>query len=251
MKLMDAFQVRGGDLVALVGAGGKSSAMSVLGEEAVKIGFRVVLTTTTKIYLPPVKAGRPVLMGGGREIVDRVRLALRDWPLVVAGAGAGEGNKLLGMNREMPELFLGAGADLVLVEADGAAGRPFKAPREGEPVIPRGATAVVPVVGIDCLGLPLSADHVHRPEMVTLLAGIKPGQTVTPATVARVLFHPGGYRKEVPPGSRWIPFINKVLTPADLARARELADLLGRGGAKRVVIGSTLAEDPASEVAVF
>ncbi|MCL6611400.1 MAG: putative selenium-dependent hydroxylase accessory protein YqeC [Peptococcaceae bacterium] len=251
MKLFDAFQIRRGDLAALVGAGGKTSAMFALGEEAAERGFRAVLTTTTRIYFPGKASGRPVITAGGRKIVDLVRDALGSSPLVVAGSGTGEGKKLLGVEREIPGRFLEAGADLVVVEADGAAGRPFKAPREWEPVIPDGVTAVIPVVGIDCLGRPLTDGCVHRPEMAAALTGMDPGRTINPAAVAAVFLHPRGYRKDVPPGSRWVPFINKVETAGELEMARELAFLLGRGGAERVVIGAARSGCPVCEVLEF
>lgn len=251
MKLYDAFCIKKGDIVALVGAGGKTSAMFILGEEACKSGLRVVLTTTTKIFLPPVKAGWPVVLWAGPEIISRVGEALEENRVVVAGSGIDRENKILGLKKGLAGRFLEAGADMVVVEADGSAGRPLKAPREGEPVIPPDATLVVPVVGIDCLGRPLSAEHVHRPEIVACLAGLQPGEMVTPRVVAGVLAHPLGYRKGIPPGSRWVPFVNKVETAPELQGAGEIAQMLGKAGAKRVVIGAARASDPVKEVVVF
>lgn len=249
MTLLDAFQIRKGDLVALVGAGGKTSAMFALGEEAAARGCRVVLTTTTRIYFP---RARRVVVAGGPAIVDRVRKDLSgELPLVVAGSGTGGEGKLLGVEKHLAGRFLEAGADLVVAEADGSAGRPFKAPGEGEPVIPEDATVVVPVVGIDCLGRPLSSRYVHRPEVVAGLTGAGLGRTVTASTVAGVFLHPRGHRKDVPPGARWIPFINKAETDEDLRRAVELAEMLGRGGARRVVIGSARPGGRACEVLEF
>ncbi|MFZ5632484.1 MAG: selenium cofactor biosynthesis protein YqeC [Bacillota bacterium] len=251
MKLIDAFGIDRGDVVALVGAGGKTATMFALGEEAVEKGFRVVLTTTTRIYFPGAGIGRPVVLAGGPEILVKVREVMEGSPLVVAGAGTDGDNKMTGVEKGLAGRFLEAGADLVVAEADGSAGRPFKAPREGEPVIPEAATLVVPVVGIDCLGRPLSAGYVHRPEMVARLTGLRPGEVIAPRIVAGVLTHAAGYRKDVPAGSRWVPFINKVESAKDLRLARELAELLGRGGAGKVVIGSALRAGPAREVLVF
>jgi len=250
MRLIDAFKIRKGDLVALAGAGGKTSAMFALGREGVARGLKVVLTTTTKIYFPKDLAGL-VVMAEGPELVDLVRQGLGRDKLLVAGAGLDRGGeKLAGISADLTGLFLEAGADLVLVEADGAAGRPFKAPREGEPVIPAAATLVVPVVGVDCLGRPLIDEYVHRPEVVAALSGTEIGREVSPEVVAAVLLHPRGYRKGLPPGSRWVPFINKVENGEDLHKARRLAEMLGRGGAGRVVIGTARAGQPV-EVVVF
>ncbi|MFZ5649241.1 MAG: selenium cofactor biosynthesis protein YqeC [Bacillota bacterium] len=251
MNILDALLIDRGRVITLVGAGGKTTVMYALGREAVKRGIRVVITTTTKIYAPPDEEGMAVILDPGPEIVPAVCKALKKHPLVVAGAGINRENKVIGLNRSIVPGFLGAGADMVVVEADGSAGRPFKAPGEGEPVIPGDSGLVVPVVGIDCIGRPLDAENTHRPEKITELTGAGPGEAVTPAVVAGVFIHPGGYYKDVPPGCRWVPFINKVENEVGLQHARRLAVMLGKGGAKRVVIGAARNQDPVSEVMVF
>jgi probable selenium-dependent hydroxylase accessory protein YqeC len=201
------------------------------------------------MYFP---RARRVVAGSGPAMAGRIRKELSgELPLVVAGSGTGEDGKLLGVEKDLAGRFLEAGADLVVAEADGSAGRPFKAPREGEPVIPEDATAVIAVVGIDCLGRPLSPRYVHRPEVVAGLTGTGLGGTVTVSTVAGVFLHPRGYRKDVPPGARWIPFINKVETDEDRRLAVELAEMLGRGGAGRVIIGSARPGGRVREVLEF
>ena len=66
-------------------------------------------------------------------------------------------------------------------------------------MIPASATVVVPIVGLDVLGQPLDAEHVHRPEIVAELTGAAPGDPVTPAMIAAVLAHPQGGAKDMPP----------------------------------------------------
>ena len=46
--------------------------------------------------------------------------------------------------------------DVMLVEADGAKHHPVKVPEKWEPVIPRCADIVISVIGLDCLGQPIS-----------------------------------------------------------------------------------------------
>lgn len=248
MTLIEAFRITRGNLVALVGAGGKTSTMYALAREAKSRGFKVVLTTTTRIYLPRGVNTPGVLLEDSPGIVDRVREQLCNCFVVLAGSGLTAEKKILGLDKGLAGKFLEAGADLVVAEADGAAGMPFKAPGEGEPVIPPDTTLVIPVVGIDCLGLPLSGGSIHRPEIVARLTGASIGGQVNSGTVAGVFLSPGGYRKDVPEGSRWEPFINKVESAGELRAARELAGLLIKGGADRVVIGSALSGDPVREV---
>ena len=49
MKLHKAFNVARGDVVSLIGAGGKTSTMVALAHELADEGWRVLVTTTTRI----------------------------------------------------------------------------------------------------------------------------------------------------------------------------------------------------------
>jgi probable selenium-dependent hydroxylase accessory protein YqeC len=116
-------------------------------------------------------------------------------------------------------------------------------------VIPAESTLVLVVVGADVLGVPLDAEHVHRPERVSLLSGARPGATVTPEMVARVLAHPDGGRKGVPAAARLIVLVNKVETLPDWTPAHETAERLLREPAIEAVLLTTLREDhPVLEV---
>jgi len=175
----------------------------------------------------------------------------RHFPIVVAGSELTKHNKLVGVDPQVIPGLLDAGADLVVVEADGAARKPFKAPADHEPVIPETSTTVVPVVGIDCLDKPLLPEYVHRSEIVAALSGAKLGEKVTPEVVARVLTHPFGFRKGVPAGCRWVPFINKVETGRDLEQARKIAALVGEMLPCRIVIGASALVTPVVEILDF
>lgn len=252
MTLISAFEINKGDVIALTGGGGKTSTMFALGNEAAKAGLKVVLTTTTRIYAPqPVPGREVVLEPDAGKLLAGIKNSFKTCPVVVAGAGLTPDNKVVGIDKNLIGSMLRAGADLVVVEADGAARKPFKAPREGEPVIPGLSTLVIPVVGVDCFDKHLGHEYIHRPEVVCRLLGIREGEPVTPALVAGVLLHPRGYRKDVPRNSRWIPFINKVKTPDEFKNARETAFLLGRGGAEKVVIGAAGEIAPVREVLSF
>jgi molybdenum cofactor cytidylyltransferase len=118
---------------------------------------------------------------------------------------------------------LARGADLTLVEADGARGRSLKAPAEHEPVIPSSATLVVVVAALDVLGAPLDEARVHRVEEVSAASGAPAGAIVGPALVARALAGSGSYPSRLRPGVRAVVFLNKADDAASLGRAREVA----------------------------
>jgi len=168
------------------------------------------VTVSTKMYVPdPAEFGQP--------IYDPAQLPGRQLAVFAGGFDAASG-KLLGV-ADIP-----SGFDLVLVEADGAAGKPLTAPRAGEPVIPPTTTVVVAVAGLDAIGQPIS--NVHRPDVVARLAAVTPDALVTPAVVAAVLSHPEGNTKGRPANARVVYALNKADDPARVTAAREVAKLL-------------------------
>jgi len=127
--------------------------------------------------------------------------------------------------------------------------RPFKAPADHEPMVPSCTTLLVPVVGVDSLGHPLSDQYVHRAGRVAELAGVEVGVEVTPEIVATVLAHPRGGLKGLPPGARAVPFVNKVDSAEEMAPARDLARrLLAYQNIDAVAVGAARRADPVVEV---
>jgi probable selenium-dependent hydroxylase accessory protein YqeC len=250
MTLADALRMTADESVALVGGGGKTTAMFRLAREMVDRGGRAITTTTTRIFGAQI-ALAPTHVRASDATADRVAaaLAVHGHVLVIGPTEAGSG-KAEGLSLDLFRRLRAWFPDACLVnEADGSRMRPFKAPADYEPVIPTDTTLVVPVVGADVLGAPLDADHVHRPELVGALSGVPIGTPITPAIVARVLAHPEGGRKGVPPGARVVVLINKVEALPDRAPARETAECLLREPAIRsVVLANLRGEVPVLEV---
>jgi probable selenium-dependent hydroxylase accessory protein YqeC len=246
VTLAEALGVRGDDVVALVGGGGKTSAMFRLARELVARGGRAITTTTTRIFAAQI-ALSPVHLAAANATRERVEAALAaHGQVLVIGPTDPETGKADGVSLDLFGRLRGWVPDACMLnEADGSRMRPFKAPAAHEPVIPASTTAVVLVVGADVLGKPLDADHVHRPERVSALAGAPLGARITPALVARVLTHPEGGRKGVPAGARVVALINKVEILSDRAPAHELAEhLLREPAVEAVVLANVRAEKP-------
>jgi molybdenum cofactor cytidylyltransferase len=223
--LIAAFGV-GNDVVALVGAGGKTTLAFALAREGVGAGLRVVVTTTTKLG---------VGQDGGMRVVsteaDEIASALGEERACVVISGR-EGEKALGVGPEwVDELWSAGVADLVIVEADGARRRKVKAPAAHEPVIPRSATLVVAVMGVAALGAP-SEQVAHRPRLVASVAGVAPSDVLTPEAAVRVLTSRHGGRKGVPTGARFAV----ALTGDAAGRHAAVREVVERLTACRVVV---------------
>ena len=125
MDLSRLLGVRPG-VTALIGGGGKTTAMYVLAGELAARGT-VICATTTRIR-PPEHL--PVLTGAGPA---EISAALAERGCVCAGEPAEHG-KLAAP--ALPVAQLAQLADYVLIEADGSKGLPVKAHLPHEPVIP-------------------------------------------------------------------------------------------------------------------
>ena len=244
--LAQALAIGLGDVVALVGGGGKTAALYRLGRELAARGVPVVLGGTAR-FTPPEGGPPPNLLVLAEQDPAPTLPPEGPWPLTVT-TGHGSKGRLLPVPAAWVDVWHARHPDWVIVlEADGSAMRPFKAPAAHEPVIPPSATLVVPVVGIDAVGRPLDDTHVHRHEIVAALTGAKPGAPVTEDVIAATLRHPSGGRKGVPPGARWVPLINKADNPQRLAHAQRLVALLA-AEAERVVIARLRGEPPVVQV---
>ncbi|WP_336338494.1 selenium cofactor biosynthesis protein YqeC [Haloarcula brevis] len=224
MRLTDALALDDRALVAFVGAGGKKTAMGQLAAEGAREGVDVGFTTTTAMPPPPdlpltltVRDGYPYVISDH----DPPLAFAREWvanPERVA-------EKVRGFDPEfLRSVYYSGVFDRLLVKADGARRREFKAPGEDEPVIPNAATHVVPVASVAAVGEPLTTDAVHRPERVAALTGLDVGDPITAEAVGEVLAHSEGGRRNAPSSAFVVPLVNKADTAELRATARDVLD---------------------------
>lgn len=189
-----------GELVSLVGGGGKTTNLFALGDQ---LRGTTVLTTTTKMGSEQT-GGHTVLLDPPDALLtatlrrDRLVLAWRD----------ADDRRATGVSADTCDRWLDL-ADNVVVEADGSRKRPFKAPGPNEPVIPSRTTLLIACVGARGFGRPI-AEVCHRPERVTALAACTVDDVLTPARAATVLLSDQGSRKGLPTGSRFAIVVCQV-----------------------------------------
>lgn len=207
-------------VVAFTGGGGKTTAMFQLARELA--AERVLVTTTTKIWVPRPDQAQLCVVDELGEAMRRLKVLWHGGVRALGTAITSEG-KLRGIPPEWAEPLTDV-ADRVLVEADGAAGKPLTVPRQHEPVIPACTALLVPVAGMDAVGALLDTDHVHRaPEMAARLSKSL-GEPLTARDVAEVMLSRWGNIKGALPHTRIVPLVNKVDALAALRSAMEQHD---------------------------
>lgn len=234
--LLTALGLGGGGLVAVVGAGGKTTLVYRLAAEAHRVGLRVIVTSTTHMgSLPPSVTG-PLVLAAEPGAGPAVGLALeREGRVTLLGERLRD-DKIRGLAPAQVDALLDQ-ADLVLVEADGARSRSLKVPAEHEPAIPSRTSLVLVLAALDVLGHPLGEERVHRVELVAAAAGKTAGAMVDVDVVVAALSLPAGYPARVPAGAVAAVFLNKAETDEARAAAARIALRLVPPYA-RVVAGS-------------
>jgi probable selenium-dependent hydroxylase accessory protein YqeC len=224
LSLAEALGVKPGEVISLVGGGGKTSLMFRLAGELAAAGYNVISTTTTRIMPPSAEESPCLVLDEDEEaLIDKARAAFEKCRHITLARLMPDETKLKGlMPQTVDRLAQMKLADYIVNEADGAARQPLKAPNATEPVMPSSTSLVAAVVGIEAIGRPLSPDTAFRIENISRLTGLKEGEAITIEAVATLLTQPRGIIQYAPPGARILPFINKV-DDSSLEAARQLA----------------------------
>ncbi|MDQ1336453.1 MAG: hypothetical protein QG552_3403 [Thermodesulfobacteriota bacterium] len=231
--------------VAIVGGGGKTSLCFALASELLGAGKHIITTTTTQVWRKEAEFAPCVIFWTPDSLaVNRLKECLKEKGHIFVAERPLDSGKVKGISPERADAFFqDLDVDYVITEADGAAGRPVKAPAAHEPVIPSSATLVIALMGLEAMGMPLSPSVVFRSEMFKELTGLDEGDTLTPTALSRVFLSPMGLFKGAPETARKIAFLNK----SDRLNPDPDADDLARrllqspsGFIERVIVGSLL-----------
>ena len=242
MQLDQAFRIADIPRIALVGAGGKTTALFQLAR----------ILSNGRASSSPGSPVRPVIVTATTHLhIDQVRLADSHWivkkPADLAGfeknlcgvmlvTGPLERDRTTGLhnpNLSMLHTICDTHALPLLIEADGARQHPLKAPAlhlspkfGDEPPIPDFVETVVVVAGLAGLGMPLTSKNVHRPDIFASLSGLAHAETITPEALRRVLIHPAGGLKNIPRTAHRFVLLNQADTAELQAQAKSLAESL-------------------------
>lgn len=227
-RLIDALALGPREHIALVGAGGKTTLMLTLADELRRKGKRVIASTTTKVWHKEALRCETVLIVGGDEEWGNInKEELSREGCVFVGKNILDTGKVEGIPPSLAdEIYDDSQADYLIIEADGAAGHPLKAPAEHEPVIPRSVTMAVAMMGLEAVNARLDEKTAFRIEQVRTVTGLDTGDVLTPSALAKVFLHPDGVFKGAPEGSRKVVFLNKGDLIKEETTAGELADIL-------------------------
>ena len=176
------------EIISFVGGGGKTTTMFSLAQELKALGKKVLITTTTNIFVP------------SEDSFDN--LFLKNLPLEKISKGTitifGEeivDEKIKGPKLEILDKIIERSLfDYVLIEADGARRKPIKAPALHEPVISNSTTKTIGLIGLDALGKNIAGIS-HRPELLMELLDKKFSHKIGAGDIINLVLHKDGLFK--------------------------------------------------------
>ncbi len=159
-----------GSVLAVCGAGGKTTLIHRLRNAYLAQGRRVIVTTSTHMRNE----------GNLCRSAEEIRASLSDRGYAFAGRPDPENpSKIIGPESGVLSAAVKE-ADVTLVEADGARHRSFKVPYPHEPVIPPGTTHIAVLYGEEASGKVIR-DVSYNPEGVAEVLGLGPGDLLDEA----------------------------------------------------------------------
>lgn len=188
-------------VISIVGGGGKTATMFELGREL--SSYRVLMTTTTKIMKPSPSPHHRII-----EKFNKDLLSQRDIPWVYGISSPEYPGKLTGVTfsfiEEMKPYF-----DYIIIESDGSAGRPLKAPASHEPVVSPLTDLYIGVIGVDSLFKKGDDNTVHRPELFSKIRNKEISAPLETEDLIKLINHKEGLFKNAPEKCRKIVLLNK------------------------------------------
>ncbi|MDD2573805.1 MAG: selenium cofactor biosynthesis protein YqeC [Bacillota bacterium] len=224
------------DMIALVGAGGKTTLAFSLAAELSRKGHSLLVTTTTKIYYPRERFVRVYTEDKGEFTRSFIKRVLKEG-VPVLGKGLLPQGKVKGLEpNRVDDIFSWGPIEYIIVEADGAARKPIKLPAEHEPVIPKKSTIVLGFIGMDAIGRPMTEANFHRVDIACRKLGYYHGQTIDEDMAVSIVLWSEGLFKGVPEGAKKVLVLNKADGVREKTSARKIAArVLGKKGKDDII----------------
>lgn len=203
MLLNKILGIKKGDIVSIVGSGGKTTLMYLLAKELSECA-KVLTTTTTKIYLPTKK--KVDFIAVGEENFNNVRNN-SSYGIYSYGKYINEENKLIGIEKEKIKNYIN-NFDYIIIESDGSKRKPIKGWNDKEPVIYDETSITIGIISLESFEMIINDENVHRVDKFIELTKSSLGKKININHFTKVIFNGNGLFRGSKGGR--ILFLNKL-----------------------------------------
>ena len=239
-----ALNINKGDVITLVGAGGKTSILKILAEE---INKNVIITTTTHIQtLDDFSENKIISENYGQISDDIVKIRKESnkkifiTSKIVKKLEDGK-YKLKGFDPDwVDRIHFKFSDEIIIVEGDGAAMKSIKAPAAYEPVVPKSTSKLLAVMGLKDLGKEINKTNCHRVDKIKKLTS---SSVIDKELIIKIITDEKAYGYYSDKVKDFIVVLNQ-LGSCDFANALELGKKLIKLGIEKVILADTNKNNP-------
>ncbi|MGF1763215.1 selenium cofactor biosynthesis protein YqeC [Aliivibrio kagoshimensis] len=231
-------------VISLVGGGGKTSSAFWLARQCQQAGHCVLVTTTTKMYMPESHQADHFVSDesinnhidsslnhySSSTLLSRLQQQKHEASITfcfqqcVHSPSDSFDKKVTGVTPNLiDDLKSKSPFTVLIIESDGAKHRPIKAPSRHEPCIPLSTDIVVGVTGAECINRYADPMNIHRWDCFSLITQCQAQDEIDHRVLSQLLEHPDGMFKQAPVNAVKIWLINKVDLACSYQQIKETA----------------------------
>lgn len=214
--LGDLIDIKIGDIISVVGSGGKTTFIYNLAEELRK--EKVLISTTTKMLCPEENQVDYFFC-----LAEDNEISIKKGRTFIAGEKVNQ-NKISGdisLIKKYMSRF-----DYVLLECDGSKTKPLKGWNDTEPVILNETTKTIGIIPLHIIGQKVTEENIHRIEIFNNIFKTKLGDEITLDVIAEIIVNPSGLFKDSV-GEK-ILFLNRIDDEKSKELVWKLLEILSR-----------------------
>ena len=238
-------------VISLVGAGGKTTLMFRLAKELAYLNKKILITTTTKIFMPLTHQSPKTIISNSFDIIiKKSKNILKNLSCFTLGSKYLSNGKLKGLHPNLiNQLWKSSIFDWIIIEADGAFQKSLKACKSHEPVVPSVTTNLIAMAGLDVMEKKLNEKSVFRSNLFSSISGLPINANITKHSIAKVLVH--DIKKIKNPDNNLIKhiFLNKADNYNNQKFGQEIAKILqtNKNIIDQIIIGSLKSKEPVKQ----
>lgn len=157
-KLYELFNINKGDIVSIVGSGGKTTLLFNLANE-LKSEYRVLVSTSARILMP-LKEQYDYLYTDIQSYINNKNKTVKSCITVISESINKETNKLIGINDEELRVLIND-FDIILLEADGSCKLPLKGWKSHEPPVLNETNKTIGVMPVNLINKKTSSEFIY------------------------------------------------------------------------------------------
>ncbi len=158
-NINEIFNIKKGDVISVVGSGGKTTLMFKLAE-VLKEEYKVLITTSAKIYKPSIGEYDFLYINMKEYYASKICCNEKNSITVLSNGIDLDKNKLIGINDEELASVVND-FDIILIEADGSRGLPLKGWKSYEPPILNRTNKTIGVIPIDAVNTEINEKLIY------------------------------------------------------------------------------------------